>query len=572
MPVAGGTAVATRIKVYFGTETMTYGEAEDRQSITVNQLMPAGSMLVALEGAGQGAGVKSIEVKGDVELAPGSFVEFSADKRALLATLSGYPCLIRKKQGSGEKIVVDLEPLMLLSEDGWAVKMTLYPPLDSTVLPDTADISALLEKADVRWGVREKNITACIEKVRTEKRPLKNQVIARGRLPVNGENARLRIDIVIGEQAGKELGDGRMDFRERRLFVGVDKGQLLATKVPATTGIPGVNIYGQEIPQVPGRDLTIKTGEDILYDAETGEIRAAFAGVLSVVSDTAVRVTSKHVISGDIDYHTGNIDSRDAVDISGSIKPGFKVITGGDVVIGGSVESAHIISHGNVVIKGGITGKEAIVEADGDLDVPVIGNGVVSCQGNVRVGREAYYTEIRCLQDITCTGQARVLGSDLFAGGSITVVEVDTDTSPNSLLAAATLPERYIRYKKLLQDYYLAQAAVEGWYRRFGAQGANDDLAELQEDLADAKSVLMSYNLIPGASERDKSGGLRYACRQKITINGAVRAGAVIRIGNTETTLKKTYGEGYFALNSDSGSIEFHSRIKGPRGAAVEQV
>lgn len=564
--------MAARVKVFFRTEIMTCGEAEGRQSFTVNQLMPAGSLLVALEGGGQGAGTKESEVKGEIELVPGSFVEFSADKRALLATLSGYPSLIREKHDSGERIVVDLEPLVMISEDGWAVKMTLYPPLEGTVLPDSAEIMALLAKGNVRWGVREKNIAACIAAVKTEKRPQKNQIIARGRLPVNGENARLRIDIAVGEQAGKELGDGRMDFHERRLFVGVDKGQLLATKIPATTGIPGVNIYGHEVVQIPGRDLAIKMGEDVIYDEETGELRSAFAGVLSVISDSCVRVTSKHVISGDVDFHTGNIDSRDAIDIGGSVKPGFKVIAGGDVVVGGSVESAHIVSHGNVVIKGGVTGKEARVEADGDVDIQVIDYGIISCQGNVRIGREAYYTEIRCLEDITCTGQARVLGSDLFAGGSIAVMEVDTDTSPNSLLAAAVLPERYIRYQKLLHNYHLAQAAVEGWHRRFGAQGANDDLAELEEELLDARSSLMSFNLVPGVGERDQSGGLRYACRQKIAINGAVRAGAVIRIGNTEATLKKKYREGFFMLNSDTGMIDFHSNIKGPHGAAIEQV
>ena len=570
--MAGGVAVSARVKIFFRTETISSGEGEDLQSFAVSQLMPAGAMLVALEGGRPVGGGKASEGKGDIELVPGNFVEFSADKLALLAMLPGYPCLIRKKQGSGERIIVDLEPLVQISADGWSAKMTLYPPLSGIEQPDSAMILDLLEKSDVRWGIRDKNIAACIAAVKTDGRPQKNQVIARGRLPVNGENARLRIDIMFGEQAGKELGDGRMDFHERRLFIGVDKGQLLATKVAATGGLAGVNIYGHEVPQVAGKDLIIKTGEDIICDEETGEIRAAFAGVLSVVSDTSVRVTSKHVISSDIDFHTGNIDSRDAVDISGSVKPGFKVVTGGDLVIGGSVESSHIISRGNVVIRGGLTGKDAIVEADGDVDIPVIGNGVITCKGTVRIGREAYYTEIRCQQDILCTGQARVLGSELFAGGSITVMEVDTDTSPNSLLAAATLPERYFRHQKLQKEYYLALAAVESWHRRFGGAGGNEDLAELEEELADVKSALVSFNLIPGVGERDRSGGMRYACRQKITVNGAIRAGAVIRIGNTEATLKKTYGEGFFALNGDTGMIEFHSKTKGPRGAVSEKI
>lgn len=79
----------------------------------------------------------------------------------------------------------------------------------------------------------------------------------------------------------------------------------------------------------------------MLYNEVTGEIHAAVAGVLSAVTNTSVRVTAKLVIPGDIDFQTGNVESRAAVQIGGSLKPGFKVITGGDVLVGGSVESAH---------------------------------------------------------------------------------------------------------------------------------------------------------------------------------------------------------------------------------------
>lgn len=564
--------MAARVKIFFLTETLTSGPEEDRQTFKISQLMAAGAMLVALEGGAQGSSGKASDAKAEIELIPGGGVEFSADKKALLATTSGYPQMVRVKESAGEKVIMDLEPLFYISEDGWTVKMNLYPPVTGNTLPGIAEIMVMLEKSGVRWGVREKNIAACLAAVKAEQRPHKKQVIARGRLPVNGENAWLRIDIAVGAQVGQELGDGHIDFRERHLFTGVEKGQLLATKVPATAGLPGVNVYGHEVPQIPGKDLIIKTAEDVLFDEDTGEIHAAIAGVLSAVSDTSVRVTAKLVVSGDIDFQTGNIESRDAVEIGGSIKPGFKVTTGGDVVVSGSVESAHISSRGNVVIRGGIMGEEASVEADGDVDIPVIDNGSISCKGSVRVSREAYYAEIKCLQDIIFTGQARVMSSELFAGGSITAVEVDSDTSPNSLLAAATMPERYARYYKLLKSFHQAEAAVDAWHRRFGSEVVNDELDELNEELADAKASLVSYNLVPGVGERDRSGGLRYACRQKITVKGSIRSGAVIRIGNTEATLKKTYEDGHFALNSDTGKLEFHSDSKGPKIVSVEEV
>lgn len=564
--------MATRIRLFFRTGTAAGGEAGDGQSFQVPQLVPAGAKLAAFDDGEKTPGTDILEVQGDVDLVPGAGAAFSPDKRALQASHSGYPFLVREKQGSGEKVTVGIEPLVVLDEEGWTAKMTLYPPLEGEALPEIPEIMAVLEQRDVRWGVRKKNIQACIDAVKQHNQPRKDQVIARGRLPVNGEDAWLRIDVPFGGQAGKEQGDGRIDFRERRLFVGVDKGQLLATKVPATAGIPGINVHGREIPQSPGRDLAIKNCENIIFDAETGEIRAAFAGVLSVVSDCTLKVTSKLLIAEDVDYHTGNIDSRGGLEIKGTVKPGFKVVAGGDVLIGGGVESAHVASRGNVVIKGGVAGKEALVEAEGDVEVPAVRKGVIVSRADVQIGREAYYTEIRCRKDIHCGEQSRVVASELFAGGSVTVCEVDTDSSLSSLVAAATLPERYLRYQKLLEHYFKAQAAVESWYRRFGSGCDDSEIAELKAELIDAKKAVTSYNLVPGAGERDKSGGRRHACRQKIMVGGVIRAGAFVRIGNTETTLKKNYGNGYFALNSDTGAIEFHPKAKGPHGPVVETV
>ncbi len=555
------------MKILFLTETRTTGSEEARETFTVSELMHAGAILAALENA-----AKSLGGSNPVELVPGDFVEFSSDRKALLAMIPGYPQLLRVTDAKGERITVDLEPLFVISEDGWTVKMNLYPPISGKALPEATQLVTMLGEAEVRSGIRNKNIEECLSRVRTEERPIKDQIVARGRLPVNGEDARLRMNIAHASQVGKELGDGQMDFHERHVFTAVTKGQLLATKIPATKGLPGVNIYGHEVPQKPGKDLVIKAAEDIDYDEASGEIRAAIAGVLSAVTESSVRVTSKLNISGDIDFQTGNIESGNAVEISGSIKPGFKVTAGGDLVVGGSVEGALVHCHGNVLIRGGIIGTETGVEADGDVDCAVLAHGSISSKGSVRVSREAYYAEIACFQDIVFSGKARLISSDLLAGGSITVNDVDTETSANSLLAAAIMPDRYTHYNTLLKSFFQAQAAIDAYRRRFGSEVTGDDLDELQEEFDDAKLCLACYNLVIGADERDPSGGIRYSCRQKITVKGLICSGAVIRIGNTEKRLKKNYSEGHFALNGETGALEFHPGGKGLKVPAVEQL
>lgn len=548
--------MATRLKLHFREEERQVGEGAGIIAFTARSLAAPGAVLVSLEG-------DTVEDE-RFELVAEEGVEFSADRRSLLAATCGYPHLFRDKEASKEKIAVRIEPLFTIEKDGWTVKMTLGPPPTGETLPETSEIIAFLRQAGIRSGIRENNIAAALAMVKAEGVPHRNQVVARGRLPVNGEDARLRLDVVVGAQVGEELGDGQMDYRERNLFTEVEKGQLLATKIPATSGLAGVNVYGHPVPQQPGKDLLLKTGEDVAYDPASGELRAAVAGVISAVSDTLIKVTSKLTLPGDVDFQTGNVRSRDAIEIAGSVQPGFVVRAGGNVVIGGTVEGSTVECGGNVLVRGSVSGDEALVQADGEVEVPVVSHGTIVCKGSVRIGREAYYAKIRSLGDITLVGEAQVLGCELLAGGSIAAGQVDTEFSPNSLLGAAVVPERYARYYQLLKTFHQAQAKVNTWRRRFGEAAGGEEIEELEEELADAGRAVATFNLIPYSGERDRIGGLRHACRQRITIGGAIRLGAVIRIGNSESTLKKDYAEGYFALNGESGKIEFHRNAKGP--------
>jgi uncharacterized protein (DUF342 family) len=560
-----------KVDIRFRTESLTFGAGDSRQTITIAQLVPAGTELVAIamsEATGLTGTASSDATK--IVLVPGEGVELDAEKNVLMAKVPGYPHLVTRKELKPIQYIVDIEPLITVDDDCWMAKMSLYPMISGDSPIDSATLLKMLHQTGVRSGIREKNIISALDTVLNERLPVKDVVVARGRLPVNGENARLRIDVEAATHVGKEMGDGRIDFHERRFFIPVTKGQLLATKIAATTGLPGVDIFGKEIPQSIGKELVIKNTENVVYTEETGELHAACDGVLSVVSQSSIKVTTKLSISGDVNFETGNIHSKAAVEVRGSIKPGFKVTTGGDLSIGGSVESACVTCSGNLAISGGIFADESHVEVEGDVTVPIIDHGYLSVKGRILIGREAYYGELRALGDIICQGQARIVSCDVFSGGSIIANDIDTLSSPNSTLAAATMPDRYAKYLKLLKTVHQTKAAVEGWQRRFGILSENDDFLELQEEYNDALKALSSFNVIPGTDERDRIGGLRYACRQRITIKGTICSGVVIRIGNTETTLKKDHSQGSFVLNCETGALEFHPENSKVAGALSE--
>ncbi|MBE0586229.1 MAG: DUF342 domain-containing protein [Desulfofustis sp.] len=541
---------------HFRTGTIRVKEGEEVRSFEVSQWLPAGTVLASLESSDSASDGKKEQ---EIVLAPGPHTEYSADKRGLLAGVAGYPRSSIKKEGSAQIVTIELEPLLVISEDGWSVKLNLYPPFDGCPAPDQQQILELLVQAGIRWGVREKAIGAALEKVQSERIPVRGLVIARGRMPVIGQNGKLRVEVQVGEQPGREQSDGSMDFKERNVFIGVDAGQLLATKIAASAGLPGINVFGHEVPQVPGKDLSLRSSNDIVYDERTGQLRAAFGGVVSVVNDTTVKVTSKQIIPEDIDFTTGNVRSKGGVEVGGSIKPGFMLKAGGDVLVNGIVESGQVAGGANIIARGGVTGKQAVIEAEGDVFVHYVEEGRIVCKGAVMIAKEAYFAEVRCLGSITTGTESRIIGCRLFAGGSLSLIQVDTDSSPNSSLAAAVDFERFERLQQLVKKQAACEEVVLKLRHRLGPGGTSTDLEDHEEELADCLKALQGFNLIPVSADDDAAGGLRYACAQKIEIAGIIQAGATIRVGNCEAVLKHTCREGFFALNSETQKIVFYS-------------
>ena len=547
------------LKKHFRTETITFRKENAEHILEVSQWCAAGALLVSLEKRSD-VSLGKKESKADISLYPGSGTEFSADRKAILAVEPGYPRIISKEEDSGNMITVEIKPMLQIKEDGWMAKLTLYPPVVGTDLPDEQEIIRLLQEAGVRWGIREKIIKNALDTVCIEGSPVVDQVVAKGRLPVNGQNGKLRMQVSLDVRPGKVQTDGSMDYRERNMFVGVEKDQLLAQRISATAGLAGMNIFGHEVPQIPGKELTLKSTPDIIFDEVTGEIRAAFAGVVSVVGDSQIKVTSKQVITEDVDYSTGNVSSKFAIEIGGSIRPGFNVKAEGDILVKGKIESAAVYAGANVVIGVGIIGKKSRIESKGDVETPFIEEGSILSQGGVTIGEEAYFATIHSKKNITCGTDSKVVGSELIAGGSLVLNQVDTQSSSHSFLAAAVDIKRYAHYQKLLSKIAQCEKEFAQLQHRLGPGIGSSELDDLSEELDEYRAACQGYSLVPDVPENDKSGGLRYACIQQISLTGTVEAGAVLRIANIEVRLKQALRDGCFSLHSEKEQIIFQSK------------
>jgi hypothetical protein len=353
----------------------------------------------------------------------------------------------------------------------------------------------------------------------------------------------------------------------------VSAGQVIATKISARQGEPGINVYGEETAAREGRDIKVEVHNDARFSPETMQVTATRDGVLSIVGNNVIKVLSHKTITGDIDYETGNVESMNAITILGSIQPGFVVTAGGDLKITGNIVSATARCDGNMVVRGGTTGKNSRLQVKGDADINFIEQGTLQCGGIAVIRKQSYYSEITAGADIRCHDSSILMGGRLIAQGNITLGSVGAENSTPSVIAAGTVFDRLEHLQQLKTSVVEQQDAIIQWLQRYRGSSRSKKVRQMEQQLADTKLLLLRVNLIPGtgrysrvagpedpatvktdADDYNSEGGIAI---EDITIDvmGTIFAGTVIRIGNRSMKLEKTVSNRQFKLHANGRRI-----------------
>ena len=425
---------------HFISQQIKIGEDYTEDKIEVSELVRAGQVLADFPNFHRFA-AKGF-VKSVVE--PGDYAHLVEDDGSIHATVPGYPKIkkIRRADCPDPISIISVEPLFGVSLDKMKVSLAVHPPLEDghSLLKD--DIEKLLAKEGIVFGIDNEALKEVRIFLSKEKNEFRKFVIACGQPVGQSKDSYLRYDMEIGPIAGTILENGSIDFRERRIMVGVSAGQCIATKIPAVQGEPGINVFGEETPAREGKDIKIEILNDAKFSRETMQVSATKDGVLSIINNNTIKVLSHKTIPGDIDFETGNVESMNALTILGSVQPGFRVTTGGDLKISGSVMSAFVVCDGNLVVLGGTTGKNSTLKAKGDADINFIEQGSLKCGGIAVVRKQSYYSDIYTGSDIRCRETSTIMGGQLIAEGNISLGSVGSENSTPALIAAGVIADR----------------------------------------------------------------------------------------------------------------------------------
>lgn len=529
--------------ICFATKTIFLKKEESVESLETIELVKAGQILATVASEDQQSA-----------LIPGPNTHLSATRDSLLSTVAGYPKIARINNGDEETVFISITPLVTLTPDQMEAGLTLYPPLPETPPLQVEELAEIIRQGGLRYGLNKETLQECLEQSGKELKIISGVVIARGSQPIAGIDASLRFEVQIGSIPGKILGNGKIDFHERQMFISVRKGQLIATKVPATSGTPGTNVLGHPIPQQEGRDITVSGVDNALYDEKSGEVRAIKPGILSVVKNT-IKVCSKLTIPGDINFSTGNIDANDAVDIGGSILPGFQVSTRGDLRIGGGVRSAAVTAQGNALIQEGASGKQTVIRVTGDLDIPFVEQAGITVGGTVIIRRQAYYSRIFAGGAILCPEESKVIGGIVMAGGNLSLGEVGSYNAEPALLAAGTDWKQYLRYEALHQEIMEKEEELKHAMQLYGQDSSLPFHRSMTEELEEMKAELSKVNMAIIKQADSPEELVKQLRSRTISVRGVIYAGTQLRIGNVTTVLESTIATKKFSLSANLQEI-----------------
>jgi uncharacterized protein (DUF342 family) len=553
----------------FSTKRLKIGEDTMAERIAVSELVKIGQSLLEFPVCDHNKSPGILKQP----LITGRNTRLSDSGNGVISEVIGYPKISYSpsEDGTGKILHISVEPLIRLSEDKMKASIAIHPSLPDCRSLATEDLEQLIAESGIVFGVNPEQLLKAKTLIAEGLNEFHIVPFALGQHSIPGEDAWLEFHLEIGPLAGRLLNDGTIDFRERKIMVPINKGQIIATKIPATDGTPGITVLGDQMDAKPGKNLSIKTERDARYSTESLQVTAIQDGALSIVRDQVIRVCSRQEIAGDIDYRTGNVESRNCVVVNGSVQPGFQLKADGDLQIGGGVMSSMVSGLSNIVIKGGITGRNSTIFAGGDADILFIEQGEIRCEGNCVIRKQCYYSNIIAGGDIRCRKDSVTIGGELVAAGCITVGNVGSDQATATYLAAGVAGERLQIYRELREKIVLQQEEIIRWMQMYKGNPQSRKIRNMETVAEETKLKLMRLNLIPGTGIYSRAGSSDTSPQSAsedysdadginlrdivIEVEGIIHAGTKIQIGNRTLTLDKTLQKRYFKLTDNQKRI-----------------
>lgn len=321
---------------------------------------------------------------------------------------------------------------LFVEEDGLSVTAEFRPAAGGGKPLLLETIEEALAAKGVVHGILWAEIQQALNDCNLDLRLRTGVVIARGTKPIPYVPEHLNLEERWLPKTLEAAGDQDIDFKAISPFVMVEKGDLLAVRVPEAYGAHGTDVRGQEIP-FPTKRLTDWIPGDYVTDTPIG-IEAAIEGRL-VLEPPRFSVNPVLELVNGVDYRTGNIHFKGEVIIKGPISAGFEIEAGGGITGSATLDVFQMKSGGDIVTSGGIIGNGAgRIEAGGKVSAKFLEHLYLLAQKDVIADTCVLNSVIKTRGRLVLGERGILAGGQVHALNGVEVHQIGTTTGPRTEL------------------------------------------------------------------------------------------------------------------------------------------
>lgn len=436
---------------------------------------------------------------------------------------------------------ISVKKPLRISQDNMQVSLTVHPPTREGKGLTAETIIQLLKHRQINHGIIRGNIKKAIELAAAKRKPLHDVIIAKGKTPIEGQDGRIDFTIAIEKSAGAyDEESDLIDFRERDMIQNVPKGIVLANKIPSESGVDGYDVFGHDLPAVPGIDKDLYPKGNVAVSEDGLTFTSEIEGMATLIDNDKIGVFQMYEIAGDVDYSTGNLDMDGMLNIKGWVRSGFTVSATGDILVGGGVEDSMVESGSNILVKGGIVSQEqGKIKARGDITARFVERAKLHACGNIYIHDEIMRSNVSAAGFLSIkSGKGRIRGGTVSAIQGIEAKEIGSPAGVITVVMAGTnlaLKKKINLLNKKLRQLQRDKAKMDTVLGRYTGKGKKfpPELARKITQL-----VKQRRNLVQTEEKVNRSKNtfckeleaidLKHA---KITITNAIYIGAIVVIG-----------------------------------------
>ncbi|ANT69505.1 hypothetical protein TK34_19805 [Aeromonas hydrophila] len=336
------------------------------------------------------------------------------------APLPGNPVPIAQRHDASVLLVVEKDRMSATAQitADWGGKYLTSEQLEQAI-----------QSSEISQGVQAPLIAAAVLAAK-EATPgtLLRLPVAQGKAAVNGQDTRFeRLVETPAERILKpqELDHGRVDMRDLGTILTVKAGAQLMRRHPATQGVPGFTVTGQELPAKHGKDSPMVAGEGTFLSPDDPDLLLASRPGLPRQEKNGMKVDDVLSVK-QVDIRHGHVIFEGALIVAGDVTPGMKIKTSGDVVIGGFVEGGYIESSGTITVRNGIIGRKSEqsdeflchLNAQGEIHASYAQYAKLEAGGDIHILTQLSHCYSRSGQDLK-VGDSGMRKGHLLGGISI---------------------------------------------------------------------------------------------------------------------------------------------------------